>query len=74
MVETLFFFVGQLSFLKSGDTFEECLFPKHLKSATFEERQKCNFFLLKQSSIWSKETPPPGGGSYLLCSLIKNRV
>ena len=23
---------------------------------------------------WSKETPPPGGVSYLLCSLIKNRV
>ena len=25
-------------------------------------------------SHWSKETPPPGGVSYLLCSLIKNRV
>jgi hypothetical protein len=23
--------------------------------------------------IWSKETPPPGGVSYLLCPLIKNR-
>ena len=26
------------------------------------------------SIFWSKETPPPGGVSYLLCSLIKNRV
>jgi len=26
----------------------------------------------KYSLCWSKETPPPGGVSYLLCSLIKN--
>jgi len=24
-------------------------------------------------ALWSTETPPPGGVSYLLCSLIKNR-
>ena len=28
---------------------------------------------LKFTTLWSKETPPPGGFSYLVCSLIKNR-
>jgi len=30
------------------------------------------FLALLVHVCWSKETPPPGGVSYLLCSLIKN--
>jgi len=33
-----------------------------------------NFVRFLCLTIWSKEIPPPGGASYLLCSLIKNRV
>ena len=32
--------------------------------------QHCGLFY----PLWSKETPPPGGISYLPCSLLKNRV
>jgi len=35
------------------------------------ERKRTNAF---SHTMWSKESPPPEGVSYLLCSLIKNRV
>jgi len=33
-----------------------------------------DFYYIYLGACWSKETPPPGGVSYLLFSLIKNRV
>jgi len=41
-------------------------FPKNCKSHLHFNSKL--FYIL-----WSKETPPPGGVSYLLCSLIKSR-
>ena len=65
-----------------GDIFES---SKHIARTSllpiFSERRRSSFELwaLKQHSKmspqgWSEETPPPRGVSYLLCSLIKNRV
>jgi len=45
-------------------------YTNHLKFSASPKSPGMDFWMY---IIWSKEPPPPGGVSYLLCSLIKNR-